>query len=468
MRLGRALAAFVTAVGLAAAALPARAAPADPETVAGGRFGEVRVMRPAGTMRGLVVLYSALSGWSDTDQRAAELLAQRDVVVVGVDTARYVATLAGITEACHSLVSDDEAISHQLQREQHSSRYFTPILAGIAEGGTLAERVLSAAPSNTLAGAISIDPVPIQDARFKPCPPDPTILHDPGLPGFWDVGTTAPLPEATQTLVKALQRVDARVVVHDFGKDAAEGDMLLALVQPHLGPRAPDEQDVSDLPLVELPASHIASDVKNNDSKANHYDSNMLAIVISGDGGWRDLDQTIARNLQDRGVSVVGIDSLRYFWRRKTPEETAHDLARVIRTYIRRWHAKSIALIGYSFGADVLPFAYNRLPERVRATVTMLSLLGFAPAADFEIRVGGWLGLPPSANALPARPEIAKVPPELVQCFYGEDETDTLCPTLVTTGVAVIRTGGSHHFGRDYAHLTQVILNGWRRRMTQG
>jgi pimeloyl-ACP methyl ester carboxylesterase len=122
-------------------------------------------------------------------------------------------------------------------------------------------------------------------------------------------------------------------------------------------------------------------------------------------------------------VSVVGIDSLRYFWRRKTPEETAHDLARVIRTYARRWHAKSIALIGYSFGADVLPFAYNRPPERVCARVTMLSLLGFAPAADFEIRVGGCLGLPPSANAPPARPEIAKVPPELgaVLLWRGRD-----------------------------------------------
>jgi type IV secretory pathway VirJ component len=36
------------------------------------------------------------------------------------------------------------------------------------------------------------------------------------------------------------------------------------------------------------------------------------------------------------------------------------------------------------------------------------------------------------------------------------------------TGVAVIRTGGGHPFGPDYAHLTQVILNGWRRLMTQG
>ncbi len=463
MRLGGALVALITSFACAAAALPARAGSAGPDIIAGGRFGEVRVMHPAGTMRGLVVLYSALSGWSGADQQAAELLAKHDMLVVGVDTARYVATLASITESCHPLVGDDEAISHQLQRSLHASTYFTPILAGTAEGGTLAEQVLSAAASNTLAGAISVDPASTLDARFKPCPSDPTILHDPGLPGFWGIGITSTLPAPTQALVTSLQRVDAHVAVHSFGRDAAEGDILLALARAHLGRRAPDEENIADLPLVELPAA-----AATNDSGTNFEENNMLAVVISGDGGWRDLDQTIGRDLQDHGVSVVGIDSLRYFWSHKTPEQTAHDLARVIRTYARRWHAKSIALIGYSFGADVLPFAYNRLPESLRTKITMLSLLGFAPAADFEIRVGGWLGLPPSANALPVLPEIAKVRPELVQCFYGEGESDTLCPVLAKTGVVVFRTAGSHHFGRDYAHLTQLIMSGWRRRMTQG
>ena len=57
----------------------------------------------------------------------------------------------------------------------------------------------------------------------------------------------------------------------------------------------------------------------------------MLAVIISGDGGWRDLDQTIARDLQSWGVSVAGVDSLRYFWNHKSPEQAADDLARVIR-----------------------------------------------------------------------------------------------------------------------------------------
>lgn len=58
------------------------------------------------------------------------------------------------------------------------------------------------------------------------------------------------------------------------------------------------EGDVSDLPLIELRAAQP---------------TDLLAIVISGDGGWRDLDKTMALALQRDGVSVVGIDSLRYF-----------------------------------------------------------------------------------------------------------------------------------------------------------
>jgi type IV secretory pathway VirJ component len=439
-------------------AVAATAEPSSPEMAPGGRYGKVRVSRPYGPLRGFVVLFSALSGWHDTDQHTADLLAHQGMLVVGVDTANYAAALAAIPEACHHLVGDVEGVSHQFERELRSSAYFTPIVAGAGEGGLLAEHMLSVAAANTLAGAVSIDPAWVDphttlDSRFQPCPADPTILHAPGLPGFWGIGTTTALPDAVRARVAAEQQLGSQIDLRRFPQDSAEGEMILALVQAHLGSRAPDEEDVSDLPLVELPAEQP---------------TNMLAIVLSGDGGWRDLDQTVARDLQDAGVSVVGIDSLRYFWSRKTPEQTAHDVARVIQTYARRWHAKSIALIGYSFGADVLPFAYNRLPDAARRKVRMISLLGFESAADFEIRVISWLGMPPSDAALPVRPEISKVPPELVQCFYGEDETDTFCPELAKSGAAVIRTGGSHHFGHDYAHLAHIILNGWRRRTTKG
>ena len=49
-------------------------------------------------------------------------------------------------------------------------------------------------------------------------------------------------------------------------------------------------------------------------------------------------------------------------------------------------------LVGYSFGADVLPFVVNRLPADLRARVASVSLLGIDSNASFEVRVTDWVG----------------------------------------------------------------------------
>src|SRR6185369_14466460 len=162
--------------------------------------------------------------------------------------------------------------------------------------------------------------------------------------------------------------------------------------------------------------------------------------------------------------NVVGWDSLRYFWHEKTPEELAADLDAVIRRYAEPWHASDVVLAGYSFGAGVLPFAYNRLPEATRAKVSQLSLLGFSADADFEIHISGWIGAPPSDEARPVGPELARIAPGLIQCFYGEEEDDSLCPSLEASGAEIIRTAGDNHFNSDYDALAKRILDGIARR----
>jgi type IV secretory pathway VirJ component len=52
----------------------------------------------------------------------------------------------------------------------------------------------------------------------------------------------------------------------------------------------------------------------------------------------------------------------------------------------------------------------------------------------------------------------------VIQCFYGEDESDSVCPELGTNGAEIIGVGSGHHFGGDYDALAQDILAGVRRR----
>jgi type IV secretory pathway VirJ component len=109
-----------------------------------------------------------------------------------------------------------------------------------------------------------------------------------------------------------------------------------------------------------------------------------FAIIYSGDGGWRDLDRSLAGVLASKGMNVVGVDVLRYYWKQKSPVVAASDLARIMRYYQQRWHQQKVVLIGFSFGADVLPFLVSRLPAELAADVSLLSLL--SPERSYRIR----------------------------------------------------------------------------------
>jgi type IV secretory pathway VirJ component len=74
-------------------------------------------------------------------------------------------------------------------------------------------------------------------------------------------------------------------------------------------------------------------------------------------------------------VSVVGLDSQKYFWNARTPEETARKIAEIAQYYLQYKEIKSFHIMGYSFGACVAPFIANKLPESLREKLSSLTLL---------------------------------------------------------------------------------------------
>jgi type IV secretory pathway VirJ component len=419
----------------------------------GGRYGDVRLAIPAGTPRGYVVLYSDAGGWTAADQERLQSLARIGALAVGVDTDAYLARVASVEAPCDQLVGDVEGLSRQLQREHGGAEYFFPILAGVGEGGALAGAILAQAPPATLGGGVSLDPWGVVQTRHGFCtrvPSDgdqPHYWRVPILNQFWSVALTPATPEISLAHFETLQALSPHLAVQTLSARTPD-QTLASLVAPHLVPD--DFSRVSGLPLIELPASPP---------------SRLMAVFLSGDGGWRDIDKTIGQNLQALGVSVVGWDSVRYFWQSKTPEQTAADLSAVILAYSAKWHADKVALIGFSFGADVLPFAYDRLRPGLKQHVAMISLLSLGRAADWEIRVIGWLGAGPSAQATPLAPAIREIPAKIIQCFYGDQDSGSYCPDLANKGAEVIEKKGIHHFDGNYVYMAHQILDGFKRRM---
>jgi len=163
-------------------------------------------------------------------------------------------------------------------------------------------------------------------------------------------------------------------------------------------------------------------------------------------------------------VPVVGVDCLRYFWNKREPDQVAADLARIFAAARAAWGTPDVLLIGYSFGADVLPFAVNRLPADERAHIALLSLLGLEANAPFEIEVTGWLGQTDEDAPL-VMPELQKFDLSRLQCVYGEEEEDSLCPAPELARAEILRVPGGHHFDEGYEKLADAILAGAKRRM---
>ena len=424
----------------------------------GGRYGEVRLASPKGTPRGYVVLFSDAGGWTAADQARLNALADVGALAVGVDTDAYLSRVATANAACDQLVGDVEGLSRQLQREHAGAEYFYPILIGVGKGGALAGAILAQAPGATLGGAVSLDPWGVVQTRHGFCSRvpskgdenEPQYWRVPILTQFWRVALTPATPQETRAHFETLQALSPRLETQMLNAPAQD-QTLASLVIPYL--IQDDFSKVDGLPLIELQAAPP---------------SKMMAVFLSGDGGWRDIDKTIAENLQSLGVSVVGWDSVRYFWQSKTPQQTAADLSAVILAYSAKWHADKVALIGFSFGADVLPFIYDRLRPGMKQHVSMITLLSVERAADWEIRVVGWLGAPPSAQATPLEPAIKEIPGKMIQCFFGDQDSESYCPELVKQGAEVIEKKGTHHFDGNYINIAHQILDGFRRRAGDG
>lgn len=201
--------------------------------------------------------------------------------------------------------------------------------------------------------------------------------------------------------------------------------------------------DVRDLPVMEL-LSNKAGD--------------QFAVMLSGDGGWRRIDQRISKTLRAEGVPVAGFLTPDYFRKRRSPEEAACALERVIRFYEAAWQRPKVILIGYSRGADILPFMISRLPDDVRASITTIALLGLEDSIDFKYHPSWIPFVHWHEPQFPVAPEVEKLRGARILCFYGEKEKNSLCRALDPALATSIAEPGSHHFAGNYRGIADAIL----------
>jgi type IV secretory pathway VirJ component len=434
-------------------------AAADPTHLSHGRFKDLVVYAPGRQATSFVLFLSGDAGWNRPAEALAQQLAQQGAMVVGIDLPKFKAVLEADGAQCVFPDGDLENLSHFVQAYLHNSTYLAPLLVGVDSGGGMAYAVLAQAPKDTFAGALSLGFCPHLDLDKPICKGSGLELTRSARSRGIDLQPIKSLNNPWVVLQDSKNLACPAATTRDFvsqvhgaaiamlpqWSDRSVNAAFAALAAANQNRGVAPPAALGDLPVVEVPA------------QPNAPAADTFAIIMSGDGGWAGLDQDIAAALSAKGIPTVGLDSLRYYWTARTPEGLASDTDRLIRYYLAHFGKKRVLLIGYSQGADVLPFAVNRLPQSAKSLVALTAILGMSEHALFEFHVSSWIS---DDNSGPETlPEVNRISGMPVLCIYGEDEHDSLCPKLDPKKFNIVKVKGGHHFDGDYLGLADRILS---------
>lgn len=193
-------------------------------------------------------------------------------------------------------------------------------------------------------------------------------------------------------------------------------------------------------------------------SRAQMDNKAQLVLFISGDGGWNSFSKHMAASYNAEGFDVIGLNSFKYFWKKKTPIEAASDIAELLNTYLSEWHKQQIIICGFSFGADVTPFIFQHLPETLKSKVSLVQLISPSAYTDFEIHVMDMLGSNDRVRAMNIATAVAQLDVP-VTCFYGAEETEKPLAAVKKTNLKLIVLPGDHHYAKSYMEIPKNAVS---------
>ncbi len=427
------------------------------ELVHYGLFGNVHVTAPPIPVERTVVLISDSNGWDDRAEELAQALSADGALVLGIDLPEYLKHLFELKDKCAYPAGHFEGMSDWMQHHQGMENFVYPIVLGMGAGANFAYAVAAQAPAGTFSGLVMLG----FDHQFRLakslCPGDAgamTAVTNNGdyrivpvkqLPSAW-----LPLPFAHGARVSGILAW-MRSLRWDWFWPTPQTQQPAVSLAKHISNWQRQNQaalelpeDVADLPLVE----------QLHQGEFNQ----RIAIILTGDGGWAGLDIAIAEQLSRRGIDVVGLNTLKFFWQPRKPQEAVDALTRIVGHYGALHPQASFIVIGYSFGAALAPVIINRAQESVQRRILAQVLISPDAEAVFEVKVGDWFGGAHHDNTIPVVPELnsAKV---AVICVHGNEEKEpSICNKVSKPSVRVIELAGGHHYNGDYDGLAQGIL----------
>jgi type IV secretory pathway VirJ component len=186
-------------------------------------------------------------------------------------------------------------------------------------------------------------------------------------------------------------------------------------------------------------------------SKGN---SDFYIIFLTGNGGWKDLAQSVTRYLNSKNISVVAINTKKYLWSEKVPDQIACDLETLIDRFSDKWGQTKVVLLGYSMGAEVIPFAVNCMEDEYRNKLSNIILIGPWQKATFKVNLLDYVMEVNKGKDIYA--ELLKMKTKMTYIICDDNDI-SICKKGLDGVVDHDLLTGGHHFGGDYGTLSGLI-----------
>jgi type IV secretory pathway VirJ component len=424
-------------------------------------FGKVYIYYPRSVPQNVVIMISGDAGWKYGVVSFSQEFSRMGNLVIGVDIIRYFRELRQRTDDCYRVAADFVELATSIEKKYNFPDYKPAVIMGYSSGATLVYGILAQSRPGTFVGGISIGFCPDIELPKMLCETNGLtekvdvsgksyfLEPDAKLGNPWIVlhGKVDKVCDYNEVADFVGKTADAELVSlpatgHGFSKWSdfmpqwKDAFRRLTAKNEKTEPPSGASERVKDLPLI------------ITDSKSSAHDT-PVALLISGDGGWYSFEQSIADKLAENGIPTVGLDSKKYFWTRRTPDETAIDIALALNYYSKVWGHERLLLIGYSLGAEIVPFIVNRLNDEMKNRITSSVLLSPGIYTDFEVHISNMLGMGNRQNTYNVTDEIIRMNTVPALIIFGNGER-TDVPDLLSGSAATVRKiPGDHHYKFD-------------------
>jgi len=441
----------------------------QPDSVSVAPFGKVYIYNPKSTSSNVVIMISGDGGWKSGVVSFAQEFSKMNNLVIGVDILRYFKDLRQRPDDCYHVAADFVELATAIEKKYNFPEYKPAVIMGYSSGATLVYGILAQSRPGTFIGGISIGFCPDIELPKMLCETNGLTEKVDVTGKSYFLEPDARLGNHWIVLQGKLDKVCNFEEVADFVGKTTDAELITLPGTGHgfskWGEFMPQWKEafirLTEKYGKEQPSQGTADRVKSLPLYITkpkvQIQEKPIALLISGDGGWYSFEQSIADNLSGDGIPTIGLDSKKYFWKRRTPEQTADDIAISLKYYSKEWGKDQFILIGYSLGAEIVPFIINRLPQDMKSKIISSVLLSPDISTDFEVHISNMLGMGNRQNTYNVADEIKAMQPVPTLIIFGSGEKTEVPDLLNGKGATIKKIPGDHHYKFDIPLIVKTI-----------